>query len=220
MIYTCYEAPDGIPTYCPDEPPPPPPADGNQDAGNGTPILIDLDNNGFHLIGLTDAVLFDLMATGIPRYYTWTKAGERDAFLCRDRNGNGRIDNGQELFGNATVLADGSRASNGYEALRELDLRSHGGNEDGRLTADEPRFRELCVWIDTNHNGISDPGEVLSLAQAGVVELSYEYHESRRQDSYGNQFRYRSTAKLLNAAGKPHTSPTYDVIFRSRAQSP
>lgn len=220
LIIVCYETPDGESSHCPDEDDPPdPPEDPDTQTPGDSPILIDLDNNGFHLVGLADAVLFDLLATGIPGYYSWTRAHERDAFLCRDLNGNGRIDNGRELFGNATVLADGSRRGNGYEALRELDLRGQGGNEDGRLTAEEPGFRELCVWVDTNHDGLSDPGEVLSLAQAGVVELSYDYHESRRRDAYGNQFRYQSTAKLLNPAGKPHVSSTYDVFFRLRKQS-
>jgi hypothetical protein len=180
------------------------------------PVLVDLDTNGFHLEGLSGAVLFDLNASGVPKYYSWTRAHGRDAFLCRDLDGNGHIENGQELFGTATVLLNGAKARHGYEALEELDLFSQGGNEDGRLTADDSSFQQLCVWADENHNGISDPGEVLSLEAAGVMELSYDFHETRRRDAYGNEFRYHATVTLKNPQGKPHHSSTYDVFLLSR----
>ena len=177
------------------------------------PVLIDLDSNGFHLAGFDGAVRFDLAATGVPQYYSWTNAGSRDAFLCYDRDGSGHIESGRELFGNRTLLLDGATASNGYEALRELDLVSQGGNADGKLTTEDAKFKELCVWIDEDHDGMSDPGEILTLAQAGVVEISYEYHESRRLDIHGNEFRYQSTAKLQNPQGHPRSTTTYDVFF-------
>lgn len=188
----------------------------DQQQGSESPILIDLDSNGFHLDGLDRAVLFDLGGKGVPRYYSWTSAQGRDAFLCRDRNGNGRIESGQELFGNATPLAGGAQAPHGYAALRELDLLTQGGNQDGRLTAADWGFQELCAWVDEDHDGVSDAGEVLPLWQAGVIELSYEYHETRRRDVYGNEFRYQGSAVLANPQGKPRHAPTYDVFFLSR----
>jgi hypothetical protein len=193
-----------------------PPREGDTDQPPESPILIDLDTNGFHLTGLDRPVLFDLAGSGTLRYHSWTSAYGRDAFLCLDRNGSGLIENGRELFGTATVLVDGSRARHGYEALRELDLRSRGGNEDGLLTADDARFQELCVWVDQDHDGWSDPGEVLALGEAGVIGLSYEYHENRRRDAYGNEFRYQAAAVLRNPQGEPRLSSTYDVFFLTR----
>lgn len=179
-----------------------------QEGGEATPILIDLDTNGFHLDGLERTVPFDLSGVGVPGLYSWTSADSGDAFLCRDRDGNGRIENGRELFGNATLLAGGARARHGYEALRELDLLGQGGNQDGRLTAEDFAFQELCVWVDEDHDGVSDPGEVLALWEAGVIEPSYEFHESRRRDAHGNQFRFQGSAVLANPRGQPRHSST------------
>lgn len=183
-----------------------------------SPILLDLDNNGFHLTGFDDGVRFDFDGVGETGRYGWTKAGTQDGFLALDRNADGRIDNGLELFGNLTLMADGSRADSGYEALAELDAPENGGNEDGSLTTDDQLFGELLLWIDENHSGFSEPGELLTLAEAGVLELSYRYHESRRQDGYGNQFRYQASALVENASGQPRRAVTYDVFFVSPAE--
>jgi len=185
--------------------------------GDLCPVLIDLDSNGFHLAGLDGGVRFDLAAAGSPQYYSWTKRGARDGFLCYDRDGSEYIESGRELFGNRTLLPDGTTATSGYEALRELDVPSQGGNSDGRLTAEDEKFRTLCVWIDEDHDGMSDPGELLSLAQAGVVEISYEFHESRHRDMHGNEFRFQAAVKLQNPQGHPRSSTSYDVFFVSGA---
>jgi hypothetical protein len=89
-----------------------------------------------------------------------------DGLLVRDINGDGVINNGAELFGSATQLADGHRAGNGYNALAELDL-----NHDGKIDAHDAVFGELKVWVDGNSNGLTDAGELHGLAELGVASL-------------------------------------------------
>jgi hypothetical protein len=178
-----------------------------------TPILIDLDNDGFHLAGLNDAVMFDLDADGQPNRISWTAFGTGDAFLVFDRDGNGMIDSGRELFGNATLLASGAPASNGYEALLEFDESPLGGNGDSLITPADSVWELLQVWTDLDHDGVSDPGELESLAAAGVAELDTKYKRSNRSDQHGNLFRFRSKAMIANATGRPRPSTTYDVFF-------
>ncbi|HEX6087877.1 MAG TPA: hypothetical protein VF266_25315 [Thermoanaerobaculia bacterium] len=95
-----------------------------------TPIVLDLAGRGYHLTSVADGVMFDLRDDGSPRRTGWTSQESEVAFLAWDRNGNGAIDSGAELFGNATPLRSGARAANGFAALAELDA-----NHDGILDA-------------------------------------------------------------------------------------
>ncbi|MBT9527125.1 MAG: heme utilization protein, partial [Rhizobacter sp.] len=89
-----------------------------------------------------------------------------DGLLVMDRNGDGKINDGTELFGVATQKADGSRAGNGYEAMKIED-----SNQDGKLTAADARYSELKLWVDANQDGKTDDGELHGLADFGVVSL-------------------------------------------------
>lgn len=183
--------------------------------GGCSPIIIDLDRDGIHLTGPADAVPFDFDGDGEPGHYGWTSGGTRDSLLCYDRDGNGRIEGGHELFGNLTPLSDGTPAPSGYHVLAELDLASQGGDEDGRVTPKDAIYGQLCLWSDVNHNGVSDAGELRSLDQAGVLELSYDYSTSQLRDGHGNEFRYKSSAVVRSRSGKPRRTITYDVFFAS-----
>jgi hypothetical protein len=177
----------------------------------GSPILLDLDRNHFRLSGR--GVEFDIDADGLKETVTWVRRGTRDGFLFLDRNGNGVVDGGSELFGDGTMLASGEKADNGYEALAEFDLANLGGNEDGVITKDDAIYDKLAVWVDTNANGIHDDNEVNSLNEVGVIELSLDYRESRRTDRHGNEFRYFSKGLVL-VNGQPKRMATTDVFFR------
>jgi hypothetical protein len=178
-----------------------------------SPIMVDLDNNGFHLTGLDDPVVFDIDADKRTELLSWTRAGEMDALLALDRNGNGMIDDGGELFGNATRLANGDRAANGYEALAELDSWTMGGNGDGVIDSADAAFSSLQMWTDLNHDGVSQPDELQTLPEAGIVRMDVDYKLSRRTDRYGNQFRFLGRAWKQGRNGVVHPVVTWDVFF-------
>lgn len=178
-----------------------------------TPVLLDLETDGFHLSGPDPAVTFDLNADGAPERTAWTRAGEDDAFLCMDRNGNGIIDDGRELFGSATPLISGGTDESGYSAVNEMDWPVAGGNSDGKIDANDPMFDRLCVWVDANRDGVSQRREIRSLAQAGIVGFEGGYKQMNKKDDFGNVFRYTSRVFMRSPNGGVTSWPSFDVIF-------
>ena len=176
-----------------------------------SPVLIDLNGDGYHLTGLEDPVSFDLNADGQPELTAWTQAGSDEAFLWQDSNGNGIVDNGAELFGDSVF-------DNGFEALRVWDLSSaghtvFGGDESGALDKADTIWPQLKLWIDANHDGISQPEEISTPAEKGIRSIDLRYHEAGRRDSHGNLFRYKGSITGTNPAGHPVKKPVYDIFF-------
>lgn len=180
---------------------------------NCSPIIIDLTGEGFSLTDAQHGVMFDIANTGIPIQIAWTAVGARNAFLALDRNHNGTIDNGSEIFGNFT-LQPKSPTPNGFLALAEFDKPENGGNGDGIIDERDAVFSHLVLWIDENHDGISQPNELHSLPEFGVFSLSLTYKESRKTDEFGNVFRFRAK---VNAQDKNDNSSVgrmaYDVFL-------
>ena len=130
------------------------------------PILLDLDGDGLETVGLNASnIHFDHDGDGVLTKTGW--AGRDDALLVWDRNTNGRIDTGAELFGDFTPLPNGTLAPNGFAALAALDA-----NNDGILDASDPAFAELKLWRDTSQDGQTGIGELISLQDAGIVSLN------------------------------------------------
>jgi hypothetical protein len=162
-----------------------------------SPILIDVLGNGFSLTDAAAGTQFDVANHGSPQQIAWTSGGADDAWLVLDRNGNGIIDDGKELFGNSTAQPSppSGEERNGFLALAVFDRISRGGNADGIISQLDRVFPDLRLWQDTNHNGLSESYELFTLPQLGLRKIDLKYKRSRRIDVFGNEFRYRAKVK-------------------------
>ena len=181
---------------------------------NVSPIIVDTTGRGFHLTSSQDGVMFDFFGDGRPLRMAWTAADSGNAFLALDRNGNGRIDNAKELFGNITKQPK-SDNPNGYLALAEFDKPENGGNGDGIIDSRDAIFPSLLLWIDENHDGISQPNELYSLPELGVYSIGLHYHDdASKYDQFGNWFHYQGLLNPDRADGQSNDGrTTYDVFF-------
>jgi hypothetical protein len=179
-----------------------------------SPVVIDLAGDGFDLTDAANGVTFDIHGNGVPKQISWTSFNSADAWLTLDRNGNGLIDDGSELFGSASLqprLTSG-QSKNGFRALALLDSVGHGGNNDGRIDARDSLFSSLKLWQDRNHNDLSEPDELQRLSDSEFVLIELRYKESKQRDENGNWFRYR--AKIRDARGEQAGRWAWDVFLQ------
>lgn len=157
-------------------------------------MILDIAGNGFDLTNAVNGVNFDYDGDQVKGRISWTSSGSDDAWLVLDRNGNGLIDNGRELFGVTTHQPQPPPGEwrNGFLALEVYDGVRDGGNGDGVIDKKDMIFGSLRLWQDINHNGISEQPELHRLPELGVESIDLDYRESRRHDRYGNVFRYRA----------------------------
>jgi len=156
-----------------------------------SPLTIDLDGNGVSTVAYSNRRYFDHDGNGMAEATAWVAPS--DGLLVRDLNGNGVIDNGHELFGSNTRLADGSLAANGFVALDELD-----DNRDGVVDAQDAAFASLRIWRDANGNGITDAGELLSITEAGISGFRTAWSASSLVDANGQAHQQVGSAIRLD----------------------
>lgn len=173
-----------------------------------SPIIIDVKAEGFHLTDQANGVMFKFYGDA-KQQVSWTDPRYGNGWLALDRNGNGMIDDASELFGNLTPQPP-SPDRNGFLALAVYDQPDHGGNGDGYITEADSIYPHLLVWTDKNHNGISEPDELQTVAQAGIASITLAYHKEHFEDPFGNIFRYRSTVGMNSL---PYDHRIYDVYL-------
>jgi hypothetical protein len=145
-----------------------------------SPLVFDLNNNGIYTLNFKNGVFFDHNTNLFAEKTGWINPN--DCFLARDINFNGLIDNGSELFGDNTILSNGQKAINGFEALIDLDL-----NFDGFINSSDQIWNELLLWQDKNTNGLTDSDELFTLPEVGIIEINLNYNSSDYIDNNGNK---------------------------------
>ena len=126
------------------------------------PLIIDLDGDGFDMRETDKGVMFDINGDGKKELTSWITGD--DAFLALDRNLNGIIDSGKELFG------DQNGALNGFLELAKLDQ-----DKNGIIDFKDPMFSKLLLFKDINQNGKSEKGELIPIYKAGITSINLNY---------------------------------------------
>jgi Ca2+-binding RTX toxin-like protein len=167
-----------------------------------SPIVIDMNGDGVKTSAKGQHVYFDHDGNGFAENTGWVDS--HDALLVLDRNQNGQIDDGRELFGSNTLLASGKKAKNGFEALAEFDE-----NHDGVIDAADSVWSKLQLWQDKNQNGVVDEGELSALSASQIKAIGVNYKTEKAKDAQGNE--HRETTKVTWADG--HQTDATDVWF-------
>jgi hypothetical protein len=142
----------------------------------GSPLVLDLNGDGITTQSVNNGVKFDIFGIDQKVQTGWVAGG--DGLLVMDRNGDGSINGGAELFGEGTTLVSGRKAANGYLALSELDT-----NSDGSISASDAAFSDLMVWVDANSDGVSASPELRTLSSLGITQLDLKAQSSTEVDN-------------------------------------
>ncbi|MBO9787830.1 calcium-binding protein [Xanthomonas phaseoli] len=192
------------------------------------PLVLDLDGDGIETVGASGSILFDHEGNAVKQGTGWISAD--DGILVLDRNGNGLIDGGAELFGDYTdgaalMAGEKSELSAGLRALSSLDT-----NKDGFFDSLDEKFFSVQVWRDLNQDGISNAGELFSLNEIGVKNIALTPTSTENValgngnavDSYGYYTRTDGTqgvtGDLLLASNAFHRDFTDEVILTTLSQ--
>jgi len=181
----------------------------------GTPIVLDPFDQGFHLTSIDGGVKFRELPNGALSQTSWTDARWQNGWLVLDRNGNGIIDDFGELFGDLTPQP-ASEDRNGFLALAVFDDRARGGNDNGVVDISDAVYSHLRVWIDANHNGLSEFSELHTLQELGIFGIGLRYRITPFVDQFGNQYRYRGTVWDRASHGR---DVCYDVVLQIQTSS-
>jgi hypothetical protein len=157
-----------------------------------SPIVLDLNGDGISTLNVQNGTKFDLSADGSPVQTGWVAPS--DGLLVLDRNQDGVINDGSELFGSSTTLQNGSKAVDGYQALSELD-----SNKDGVIDSQDTLFYKLGVWVDSNSDAQTGSGELKSLSDLSITQLNLATNTAR-DSSQGNLIGLTSTYQTVDGS--------------------
>ena len=183
--------------------------------GEFDPIIVDLGQDGIHLGPAGIGVFFDLSGDGQLEYMQWTAPYGDEAFLVLDKNGNGFVDDGSELFTNFNMLVlDGEISPNGFADLAQYDRIGLGGNDDGFITRKDNVWSQLKLWRDSNADGVSTESEMYNLSDFDIRRFNTVPRINHREDAAGNILPLWSWAKKsLNSNGNRRFK-VVDVFFK------
>jgi hypothetical protein len=186
-----------------------------------SPLIFDLNGDGLFTTRFEDGpVSFDLSADGTVDLTAWTNPVTEEGILYFDHNHNGRIDGGNELFGDATFLENDERARHGFEALAAYDRAASGGNGDGVISPGDAVWGKLRLWIDRSHDALMTSDENYTLGAASILSISLTYMDWSRTphlvtDTSGNRHLLQGTFLMRSRNGKKVTRAVHDVYFRA-----
>ena len=137
----------------------------------GDPILLDLDGDGIRTTSVENGVYFDHEGDGFAENSAWVD--KNDGILIIDKNNNGKLDNGNEIFGDNYIKSNGKKASSGFDALRDLD-----SNNDGIISAEDSEFNNIKI--------LKGDGTLLTLEEAGIISINLNSTAKNTVDENGN----------------------------------
>jgi hypothetical protein len=178
--------------------------------GQCSPIVVDTKKDGIDLGPAGRGVSFDVNADGYPDFVQWVRPGGDEAFLSLDRNSNGLVDDGSELFGVGTPLFEGGKAPNGFVGLSQYDQQALGGNDDGLISSADNIWPSLSMWLDANADGVATADEMRRPEALGFRSFGTIPKVRRFVDDAGNTLPYWAWATTARA---PKRSIMVDVYF-------
>src|SRR5688572_29694428 len=178
--------------------------------GQCSPIVVDTRHDGIKLGPAGRSVSFDVNADGFRDTVQWVRPGGDEAFLTLDRNRNGLVDDGSELFGVGTPLLEGGNAPNGFVGLAQYDQPLLGGNDDGVISRADAIWPELSLWLDSNADGVATRNEMRRPESFGLTSFGIIPKVRRYIDPAGNSLPYWAYA---TTSGRPARTVMVDVYF-------
>ncbi|MDC0716440.1 hypothetical protein [Nannocystis bainbridge] len=177
------------------------PCCGTDDPCCWTPLVVSFDGEPIRFEA-AGAAAFDISGQGSCLSTDWPA----QPWLALDRDGDGLIGSGRELFGSGTLLTTGVRASHGFEALGEFDV-----DRDGKITAADPIFHELVLWSDHNSDRRGALGELMPVAEAELIAIDLGFGRRYDCDERGNCGVERSAFEFRDALGAVRSGQIVDV---------
>ena len=156
----------------------------------GSPLVIDLSSShtGVTLTTFnasTTTTFFDIEGTGFATQTAWVSGDT--GLLARDLNSNGKIDGVSELFGSQTV--------DGFAKLAVLD-----SNGDLKIDHNDSAWSSLVVWVDANHDAVTQSGELHSLDSLGITSIDLAGVAASTSTIGGNPISHTSTVTFTGGA--------------------
>ncbi len=143
------------------------------------PMFLDLNGDGkMGTTSLENGINFDHAKDGFKELSAWVD--KEDGILVIDKNENGIIDDGGEIFGDNYIKSNGNKAANGFEALTDLD-----SNKDGIINSSDKEFDKIKV--------LKGDGTLVSLTELGIVSISLNKTTVNEADENGNVLVYKGT---------------------------